>query len=286
MNFSLKKMTALFCLAGLIAGSLLLLSCGPSARKGYRIENDEVVLYTGWPATCTAVDGADVESFVMINDTYGKDKRHAFYLGKAISSADPATFTYLAGSYSKDKTSGYSRDQLISNDGAHFAIVPNPNETPTNVSAEGIAYAHDSQRVYKDVMTIDGADPATFAVVPMFNGYYLTRDNQRVYFQDGPMDGVDGATFRKVSDFNFSDKHGAWGLVLGKDSYWSPIANVDLTTFSGIGQYYAKDKHRVYFSNYAVSGADPTTFKETAYLEAQDKNGNYSSGYPHPTSKN
>ncbi len=279
MNFLVKKMIALFALAGLMAGSLLLTSCGPSARKGYRIENGEVVLYTGFPANRAVIGAADAESFTVINDDYGKDKGHAFYLGKVIPNADPATYTYLAGSYSKDKNSGYSRDQLISNDGANFNIVPNPSETPANVSAEGIAYAHDSHRVYKDVNTIDGADPATFTVVPMFNGYYLAHDNQRVYFQDRPMEGVDGATFRKVSDFNFNDKYGAWGLVLGKDIYWSPIANVDIATFSGIKTYYAKDKKGVYFSNYIVPGADPATFKETDYLEGSDKNGHYSSGY-------
>lgn len=285
MTFLLRKMVAFFTFMGFIAVSLLLANCGPGARKGYRVESGEVVHYAGFPANRSVIKAADAESFTAINDDYGNDKNHAFYLGKPIPNADPATFTYLAGSYSKDSKNGYSRDQLISTDGPNFDIVPNPNETPTNVSAEGIAYARDSRRVYKDVITIDGADPATFAVVPMFNGNYLTHDRRRVYFQDRPIAGVDGATFRKVSDFNFHDKHGAWGLVLGRDSYWSPIAGVDLATFSGVGQYYAKDKKRVYFSNYPVKDADPITFKETDYLQARDKHGDYSSGY-HATAKN
>jgi hypothetical protein len=279
MNFLLKKMTAFLVIAGLLAGTLLLKGCGPGARKGYRIENGEVVLYTGFPASRAVVGAADAGSFGEINDEYGKDKNRVFYLGKTIPNADPATFRYLAGSYSKDKNRGYSRDQLISTDGANFNIVPNPNETASNVTAEGIAYAHDSQRVYKDVMTIEGADPATFAVSPMFNGYYLTHDRRRVYFYDQPMEGVDGATFRKVSNFHFSDKNGAWGLVLGRDTFWKPIAKVDIATFSGIGNNYAKDKQRVYFSDFAVKGADPATFEETAYLQGKDKNGTYSSGY-------
>ncbi|MVM39279.1 hypothetical protein GO730_19805 [Spirosoma sp. HMF3257] len=82
-----------------------------------------------------------------------------------------------------------------------------------------------------------------------------------------------------MSDFNFCDKHSAWGLVLGKDSYWSPIKNVDVDNFSGAGQYYAKDKQRVYFSDHVVKGADPVTFKETTYLQAKDKNRTYSSGF-------
>ncbi|GAB4008806.1 hypothetical protein GCM10028808_15810 [Spirosoma migulaei] len=279
MNVMLKLMNAFLGLVGLLVGGLVLLSCGPSSRKGYRIEKGDVVLYTGWPANRAVIGEADAASFTAINDEYGKDKNHAFYLGKIIPNSDPITFTYLAGSYSKDKARGYSRDQVISTDGPHFTIVPNPNETATNVSAEGIAYARDSRQVYKDVMPINGADPATFVVVPMFNGYYLTHDSKRVYFQDRPMEGVDGATFRKVSDFNFNDKHGAWGLELGRYTTWKPLEHVDLATFTGVGKYYSKDKQHVYFSNYEVKGADPVTFQETEYLQGKDKYRIYSSGY-------
>ncbi|QIP16938.1 hypothetical protein G8759_32030 [Spirosoma aureum] len=279
MNFLLKKVFAPFASIAFTLIGLLVVSCGESSRRGYRIEKGEVVIYRGWPATRSIVDTADAESFMIINDEYGKDKNHAFYIGKIIPDADPATFEYLAGAYSRDKNNGYSRDKRISNDGAHFSFVPNPDETPVHISAEGIPYARDRYRVYKDTFILEGADPATFVFVPMFNGSYLTNDRRRVYFHDRPIEGVDGATFRKVSDFNFSDKHTAWGLVLGKDLYWSPIEAVDLATFSGVGKYYAKDKERVYFSNYAVKGADPGTFEETTYLQAKDKYRTYSSGY-------
>lgn len=216
-------MKAVFVPVSLLAGSLLLTGCGPGARKGYRIEHNEVVFYAGFPATRSVVAQADDESFTAINDNFGKDKHHAFYLGKVIPTADPATFTYLGGSYARDKRNGYSRDLPISTDGPHFNVVPNPEETVANVTAQGIAYARDRRRVYKDVIVIDGADPATFVFVPMFNGNYLTRDYRRVYFQDKPIAGVDGATFRQVSPLRFSDKRGTWELVLGRTTCWSPI---------------------------------------------------------------
>ncbi|GAB2579198.1 hypothetical protein GCM10027190_31140 [Spirosoma areae] len=261
----------MFASIGLTLIGLLVTGCGASSRKGYRIEHGDVVFYSGFPATRAIIGAADAESFTAINDNYGKDKSHVFYLTTAIPNADPATFLYLAGSYSKDKNSGYSRDQPISSDGPNFTFVPNPNETPTSVSAEGIAYARDSHRVYKDVMPIDGADPATFVVVPMFNGNYLTHDRRWVYFQDKPMEGVDGATFRKVSDFHFADKQGAWGLVLGRDIFWTPIAKVDVATFSGIEGEYAKDKQRVYLGYDTIAGADPATFTVAAYRQSRTK---------------
>ncbi|CAN5223671.1 hypothetical protein BH09BAC4_BH09BAC4_49260 [soil metagenome] len=272
MMFILRKMFLLFAFAGLIAVSLFLKSCGAGFRKGYKIENGEVVRYSGFPATRNVIGEADARSFVALNDDFGKDKKHAFYLGNSILNADAATFEYLASAYSRDKNNGYSRDQLISTDGAHFNFVPNPNETPVNVSAEGIPFARDRYRVYKDTYIVEGADPATFTMVPMFNGNYLTHDRRRVYFQEQPMAGADGATFQKVSDFYFKDKQHAWCLILGRNIYWSQMDNVDVVTFVSLGKSYAKDKKRVYIETDTIAGADPATFNETDYLASRAKN--------------
>ncbi|GAB4053618.1 DKNYY domain-containing protein [Spirosoma litoris] len=243
MNSLLKKIFGTFGSLAITLIGLLVLACGPSSRRGYRIEKGEVVMYRGFPANRSVIPEADTDSFTIINDDYGKDKTHVFYIGQIIQNADPATFEYLSGAYSRDKTNGYSRHELISTDGPHFRVIPNSNDTPTNVTAEGAPYVCDSHRVYKDMFIIEGADPASFVFVPMFNGYYLARDKRRVYFQEKPIEGVDGATFRKVSDFNFCDKHRAWGLVLGQYTHWAPLENVDLANFSSAGQYYAKDKN-------------------------------------------
>ncbi|MVM33097.1 hypothetical protein GO755_23855 [Spirosoma sp. HMF4905] len=279
MMFLLKKVFGPFASVILTLIGLLLIGCGPGSRRGYRIENGEVAMYRGWPATRSIIGEADTDSFTIINDDYGKDKNHVFYIGQIIPNADPATFEYLSGAYSRDKNNGYSRNVLISTDGPHFKVIPNVNDTPTNVTAEGAPYVRDRYKVYKDTFIIEGADPASFVFVPMFNGNYLTHDNRRVYFQDKPIEGADGGTFRKVSDFNFCDKHSAWGLVLGQYTHWAPVEKVDVATFSGAGQYYSKDKQRVYFSDHTVKGADPATFKETTYLQAKDKYRTYSSGY-------
>ncbi|MCF0075010.1 DKNYY domain-containing protein [Dyadobacter sp. CY261] len=280
----MKKMAPIIYILLIIIG-VYLLSCGPGSRKGYRIEKGEVVIYRGFPASRTVIGEADAKSFIAINDDFGKDKNHAFYLTSIIPEADPATFVYLSGGYSKDKTHGYSRDQLISRDGANFKIVPDPSETRPEVTMQGSPYAHDSKSVFKDVYVLEGADPATFSFVPMFNGQYLTYDRHYVYFQDQPISGADGGTFRKVSDFNFADKNAAWGLVLGQYTNWSKMENVDLATFKGIDKNYAKDKDHVYYSNFIVEGADVATFKETGYVQASDKNGIYSSGRPSTAKK-
>jgi hypothetical protein len=279
MNFPFEKMSTFFGLAGIIAFTSVLTSCFPGARDGYHIEDGKVVLYKGFPASRYVIEEADSDSFEDINDNYGKDKDRVFYLSHIIPNADPVTFRYLGGSYSKDKNHGYSRDQVISNDGQNFNVVPNPDETSNNVTAQGIAYARDSKHVFKDIMPIEGADPATFRFVPMFNGYYLTHDRHHVYFQDRPMEGVDGSTFRRISEFHFCTKTEAWGLVLGKDVTWHKIPNVDIESFTAAGRYYSKDKNHVYYSDYQAKNADPKTFNETEMHQGKDQYRSYSSGY-------
>ncbi|GAB3987305.1 hypothetical protein GCM10028807_07020 [Spirosoma daeguense] len=224
------------------------------------------------------VKDADVDTFSAINKQYGKDSKHVFYRGTIIPKADPATFVHLAGDYTKDQANGYFQDQHISDDGAHFAIVPNPAETSTNVTAEGIAYARDNRYVYRSTEIVDGADPATFAVVPMFNGYYVTYDRRYVYSRDQPIDGANGSSFRKITELVFTDGRNVWGLAVGKDTYWNRMTAVDIMSLKSAGTYYAQDKKHIYLGNDQLAEADPATFIETGYLTGKDKNATYQSG--------
>ncbi|WP_421796139.1 DKNYY domain-containing protein [Haliscomenobacter sp.] len=271
----LKKIAAL----GLAIFGLSLKSCIPDGLKsGYQIEDNQVVFYHGFPASRQVIGQADPKSFKSIKDEYGKDKNHVFYYGKIIPQADPASFKHLAGAYSKDKNYGFTRDEIISHDGAHFEIVPNPNEKPGNVTAEGIVYARDREKVFRDNVPVAGADPATFEFVPMFNGNYLARDRYHVFWHDQPLEGADGETFKAVSEFHFKDKNKAWCLSLGRETAWVPMTGVDVPTFVGLKRLYAKDKNQVYYEDRVVEGADLATFEETENHQAKDKNGTYQSG--------
>ena len=122
------------------------------------------------------------------------------------------------------------------------------------------------------------ADPDKDGFVPMFNGNYLTRDSRHVYANDEALADVDGRSFQKISTMNFKDNRTAWGLSLGRETRWQPILEADVSTFEGIGTYYARDQNKVYFGNEVIPGADPATFQETGYLTAKDKKQSYQSG--------
>ncbi|WP_428661125.1 DKNYY domain-containing protein [Runella sp.] len=265
---------------GIAAFALLFKGCKlpEGMRNGYAFEDGKVVHYAGFPARRIVMEQADAASFKAINDNYGKDKHYVFLSGKVIENADPATFVFLGGSYSKDKNHGYTRDEIISTDAAHFEIVPNPEETPTNVTAQGIAYAKDSRYIYKGNFKITNADPATFEFVPMFNGYYVCRDKNYVFWQDNPLEGIDGQSFKRVSEMYFKDKNGVWSISLGRTIEWVPVPSADAETFTAVKRFYGRDKNSVFYENRKVEGADPATFEETENYGGKDKTGNYQSG--------
>lgn len=272
---------------GFVLLSFFLKGCSlPDGMKsGYKIEEGGVVIYTGFPARRTIVGQADAKTFEALSNEYGKDGKYVFLREKVIPNADPATFKLLGGSYAKDKNHGYTRDEIVSDDAVNFAIVPNRNETASNVAAEGIVYARDSRFVYEGTLTIEGADPATFEFIPMFNGYYICRDKKAIYWQHKPLKGADGQSFLKVTDLYFKDKNHAWALMLGREVTWSIIPEADAATFVGLKKAYSKDRKHVYYENRIVEGADPNTFEETENNGGKDKNRHFQSGVSVPTKK-
>ncbi len=271
----LKKIAAL----GLAIFGLSLKSCIPDGLKsGYQIEDNQVVFYHGFPASRQVIGAADPKSFKSINTEYGKDKTQVFYYGEILPKADPTSFVYLDGSFSRDKNFGFSSTRILSEDGTHFDIVPNPNETPGNVTSEGIVYARDRQHVYTSGGVVAEADPESFVFVPMFNGNYLAYDRKHVYWGHKPLPDADGGSFQRITEYHFKDKNAAWSLLLANNARWAPIPEVDLPSFKGCKRFYAKDKNRAYYGYDVVEGADLATFEETENHQAKDKNGTYQSG--------
>ena len=77
---------------GLALLGLLFKSCSmpDGLKSGYKIEDQQVVFYHGFPAQRQLVAEADPRTFKSINREYGKDKTQVFYYGKILPKADPA----------------------------------------------------------------------------------------------------------------------------------------------------------------------------------------------------
>lgn len=251
--------------------SFLFSSCSCEGLKsGYYTESGSVIFYSGFPAHAYKVQGADVSSFKAIDNYYGKDKNHVFYREYLVKNADPASFRLLGGFYSKDKNHGFAIGSngpdavsIVSNDPNHFEIIPNPEETSMNHTAEGIMYARDSRHVYYGIYIFELADPATFEYIPMRSGsgYNLARDKNYVYWQQKPLEGVDSRTFQKLSDDYFKDANAIWTTNIDNrgNFQWVTLPDADMATFTVIDRErgIAKDKYFHYSNGKAYTPRPP-----------------------------
>lgn len=227
-----------------ITSILLVLMTLVSCSVGYKNDGKEVTWNTwneGTGYTSSHVD-ADPKTFEILNDDYGRDKKHAFYEGDIIKGADGGSFRVLTKSYAADNTHVY-------------------------VSGELIEKAH----------------PATFKV----HSYYFAEDANDFYWDGKALNVRDKSTFKILGSSDSWETHWAKDKYNGYYLAGGVITDIDYETFHPIEAKtpdqsgdYAADKHKVFFRDKEVPGADPATFKEVDFYIGQDKHRAYNKGIP------
>ena len=235
------------------------------------------------------LEGADLNTFEVLNSRYAKDRNHVYKYGKVISfydrygNATSASFdaqsfaVFSATRYVKDKNGVYIEiDQILPNP---YRILEADLETFRIINE---VYAVDKNHVYSGENILNDVDPHTFELIlsepsalPMrtIPAYPLgsepdrwatpyTRDKNRVYYRNNVVDSANAGNF-KALNYNF----GTDGVnIFFEDTV---VSNADPATFKILNwQYpaYAKDAQRVYHGyesngkGQIIEGADPDTF--------------------------
>lgn len=174
------------------------------------------------------VNEADLATFEILNNTYGKDKNNVYRYGKILPSRDARTFKLVekeSYQYSKDKNHVYYKDEIIPiADPNYFVILD-----------YWTGYTKDDKHVFHEYTIIKGADPATVKVPEGQSSSYITgmnyylQDAYHVYYKGEKIEGADPHTFEFILDPRTA------------------------TT-------YAKDKFHVFYEKNLLEGADPATF--------------------------
>ena len=239
-------------------------------------------------------------SFIALNEDYGKDANHVYWLAEGdpgpmphvVAGADPKTFKVfsesttstssdiriLYSSFGKDKNNlyqnGYTFD-IASVDPATFVPLPG---APYN------GYFKDKNHVYLTLCNghchriVPNADPATFKVLPhQQSANFYGVDKNRAYFSTTTIPVADPASLQVIPDEN--DELGG-ALAKDKNNVFlgaRPL-NLNPNTFSVIYSsssvgpvVYLKDDRSVYVATPVqisgevpvikrVNGADPVTF--------------------------
>jgi hypothetical protein len=209
---------------------------------GYHVTDDTVYYLNAFPGKAFQIDGVDVASFHVFDQTYARDKSHVYLNGGVLSGADAATFQPLERpGFAKDAQHVYQRDAAISTDPAHFELLDG------ELSKDGSAVYWSDGRVLSQ-------DPAHFAIISNVDHYLFTKDAETVHVNGNPIDQADPATFRVLG--------GAYATDGQRAFYFDQlIPDAALASFHPIKAPYADDADRVYWMGKTIDGADPATFR-------------------------
>ena len=193
------------------------------------------------------------------NQYYSKDKNHVYYNTKRLPGADAATFGPLlnddTNNYWHDKNNVYYAwwKKVEGADGSAFVYAGN-------------GYGYDKNHVFFQHLLVKEADPATFTV--MFNN--TGRDANHIFVREKCADTVkDVKTFEMVfiKEEQFGkDSEQIYVLRYTPPHPLLPFPGADPETFDVVGDYYAKDKNKVYYYSYhadqirVLENAAPSTF--------------------------
>ena len=209
---------------------------------GYHVTDDTVYYLNAFPGKAFQIDGADVASFQVFDQTYARDGSNVYLDGAVLPGADAATFQPLERpGFAKDAHHVYRRDVALSSDPAHFelldgetgqgrhrgvlvrrkGVVGRPRALRDHLEPRSLPVHQGRQNRSRQRHPVGQADPATFRVL---GGAYAT-DGQRVFY--------------------FTDL----------------IPDAGVASFRPLEAPYAGDAERVYWMGKTIDGADPATFR-------------------------
>lgn len=196
----------------------------------------------------------DLESLVLIDVSFIKDKNSVYFYGEKIEWADPTTFEVMTNWYSKDKNNiyyiGYGND---------FKKTENIDINSFKlITTNWLTYWKDNNWIYYDWIKLKWADPSTFE----YHDWYAKDKNSMYLLQ----------SFETARFFD-----------IYRDKELTKYKLIDKDTFESLWEWYYKDKNNIYFiakynvwdSQGIIKWADPKTFQVLSKWKAKDKNNTY-----------
>ena len=241
------------------------------------------------------LEGANPSTFKVLGHHYATDLHHVWYNDIIIEGADPATFVVPYGDISDlahfalshlahDAHDYYMGDRPlhVANMGSFRLIDDNwaldslqvyyigiyeseekkavPVGDYRTFKALNTFYAVDAKCVYYKNNIVEGADPASFAVLK--GEYHYAKDKNRVYCE------AYGSSIRDLNTLKHKNMEQA-GLGNAFHTDCTTVYNpklmtmpegTDFATIHRVEGYWFADSKHVYYENRLLPGANPTTF--------------------------
>lgn len=214
----------------------------------------------------TEIEGADPDSFSVIDQSYAKDINNIYYDGKPVAGANPNSVALVTSELPEDSAnSGY----LIS-DGKVFCY----GEIIEGADPASFSYLLGSYAMDKDYLYyyIDIKIPrkATPTAIPNANAGYI-RHGEQVIFH-GVVISDEANDFKIISDEYAVDASHVY-------SHGEIVEGMVPDGFTVISPYYRKDKNQAYYFNTPIPESDSDTFKVLNDAISKDQKNLYYNGY-------
>ena len=214
----------------------------------------------------TEIEGADPDSFSVIDQSYAKDINNIYYDGKPVAGANPNSVALVTSELPEDSAnSGY----LIS-DGKVFCY----GEIIEGADPASFSYLLGSYAMDKDYLYyyIDIKIPrkATPTAIPNANAGYI-RHGEQVIFH-GVVISDEANDFKIISDEYAVDASHVY-------SHGEIVEGMVSDGFTVISPYYRKDKNQAYYFNTPIPESDSDTFKVLNDAISKDQKNLYYNGY-------
>ena len=214
----------------------------------------------------TEIEGADPDSFSVIDQSYAKDINNIYYDGKPVAGANPNSVALVTSELPEGSAnSGY----LIS-DGKVFCygeIIEGAD--PTSFSYLLGSYAMDKDYLYYYI-DIKIPRKATPTAIPNANAGYI-RHGEQVIFH-GVVISDEANDFKIISDEYAVDASHVY-------SHGEIVEGMVSDGFTVISPYYRKDKNQAYYFNTPIPESDSDTFKVLNDAISKDQKNLYYNGY-------
>lgn len=264
---------------------LTLGSCNSAPAATYKVEDGKVKVFSKtFIAHYEVLPIADVGSFVILNNTYGKDRQNVFVGFNIVSGADADSFAAISNNIGKDSNHYYYYTSVLDidltgksvidfnrffwadGDSVYFETEKISRLDSVHRAISDSIFENGVQVFYKNKM-LDGLQVGRYSLYD--HEYFLGLD--AVYYRDLRIPTDSPKNFRLLKDYG-SGKFFSDGFHVF--SNWIKLKSADPNTFVCLDHGFAKDKDHVFSTHFIIKNADPESFSMIAGMAyGKDKNG-------------
>ncbi|MCP4321782.1 MAG: hypothetical protein GY787_08010 [Alteromonadales bacterium] len=237
--------------------------------KQYHVQEDKVIYVMGgnfFSIGGTEIEGADIASFEVIDESYAKDINSIYYNGRVVKGGSPSSVEFVVSELSENgANSGY----LISGGKVFCFGEVIDGADPDSFSFILGAYAMDKDYIYHFYDSKIPREAVPTAILNASDGYIRHAD-QVIY--EGNVISQQATSFQIIDDEYSKDS-------LHLFSHGGVLEGVDPSSFVILSPYFRKDKNKAYYFNHLIVGSDPDSFEVLNDAISKDKNNLYYNDY-------